>query len=197
MAGKAVIKVVHRCTDATVNQNLDLSECQLMSFPDAIYHLMRNTVLLGCDLSSNVLRKLPSKFAIKFVYITELNLANNRLSTLPDELLDVTELQRLDISRNDFLSLPKVVFKLPRLTHLNAQKNYISEVDVNRLKSAPALQEVDLRNNPLDRSNLGQLMEFKSPRLTVQVSPLAEEDEDLKDLLEFEDDPLPSDRNRD
>lgn len=164
-----------------------------MSFPDAIYHLMRNTVLLGCDLSSNVLRKLPSKFAIKFVYITELNLANNRLSTLPDELLDITELQRLDISRNDFLSLPKVVFKLPRLTHLNAQKNYISEVDINRLKSAPSLVEVDLRNNPLDRSITAQLQEVKLPRLTIHVSPVTE-DEDLKDLLEFEDDPLPSDR---
>lgn len=48
----------------------DLSECQLMSIPDAIYHLMRNTVLLSCNLSSNVLRKIPPKFAVKFTNIT-------------------------------------------------------------------------------------------------------------------------------
>lgn len=48
----------------------DLSECQLMHVPDAVYHLMRNTELKSCDLSSNVIKKIPPKFALKFSLIT-------------------------------------------------------------------------------------------------------------------------------
>lgn len=48
----------------------DLSECQLMHVPDAVYHLMRNTELKSCDLSSNVITKITAKFAIKFNLIT-------------------------------------------------------------------------------------------------------------------------------
>lgn len=49
---------------------IDLSECQLVQVPDAVYHLMRNTELKSCDLSSNVIKKIPPKFAVKFNLIT-------------------------------------------------------------------------------------------------------------------------------
>lgn len=48
----------------------DLSECQLVQVPDAVYHLMRNTELKTCDISSNVIKKIPPKFAVKFSLIT-------------------------------------------------------------------------------------------------------------------------------
>lgn len=48
----------------------DLSECQLMQVPDAVYHLMRHTELKRCDLSGNVITKIPPKFAVKFSLIT-------------------------------------------------------------------------------------------------------------------------------
>jgi S-adenosylmethionine hydrolase len=64
--GKGVVKVVHRCDDAKENHNLDLSECQLMQVPDAVYHLMRNVTLNSCNLSGNVISKIPPKFAISF-----------------------------------------------------------------------------------------------------------------------------------
>ncbi|KFM79579.1 Leucine-rich repeat-containing protein 20, partial [Stegodyphus mimosarum] len=106
MAGKAVTKVVHRCYTAKEDRNLNLSECQLMSFPEAVYHLMRNTVLQTCDLSSNVFRKIPPQLPIKFERITELNLSHNRLTSLLEELKDLKELQKLDLSHNDFLVFP-------------------------------------------------------------------------------------------
>lgn len=49
---------------------IDLSECQLMQVPDAVYHLMRHTELKSCDLSGNVITKIPPKFAVKFSLIT-------------------------------------------------------------------------------------------------------------------------------
>lgn len=51
----------------------DLSECQLMQVPDAVYHLMRHTELKTCDLSGNVISKIPPKFALKFNFITGKN----------------------------------------------------------------------------------------------------------------------------
>lgn len=48
----------------------DLSECQLVQVPDAVYHLMRHTELKTCDLSSNVIKKIPPKFSVKFSMLT-------------------------------------------------------------------------------------------------------------------------------
>lgn len=103
----------------------DLSGCELMHVPDAVYHLMRNTELTTCDLSSNVIRKIPPKFALKFNLLTDLSLANNQLTKLPDELSSLALLLRLDISHNSFLMLPAVVFKMPQLRQLLATNNAI------------------------------------------------------------------------
>lgn len=103
----------------------DLSECQLIQVPDAVYHLMRHTELKSCDLSSNVITKIPPKFAVKFSLITTLNLSNNQMVKLPDELADLASLQVLDISQNYFINLPPVVFKMPKLRQLKASDNAI------------------------------------------------------------------------
>lgn len=189
LAGKAVTKVVWRVNTAQENQNLDLSECQLMSIPDAIYHLMRNTVLLSCNLSFNVIRKIPSKFAAKFSNITELNVSHNHLSTLPEELCELQDLRRLDISHNDFFAMPRTVFKMPALLQLDARKNLISDVDVLRLKSTPALREVHLEENPLSPSCHQQLTELNSSKMAVHVSPNVEDEDD--DDFDYSDDSGP------
>lgn len=127
----------------------DLSDCQLVQLPDAVYHLMRNTELKTCDLSSNVIKRIPPKFAVNFslitgtyktyascdnlshlfnfvfIFVTDLNLSNNQINKLPDELADLTLLLRLDISHNLFLTLPRVVFKMPKLRQLKANNNAI------------------------------------------------------------------------
>jgi hypothetical protein len=48
----------------------DLSDCQLMQIPDAIYFMMKDTTLTACNLSSNVITKIPPKFPAKFSLIT-------------------------------------------------------------------------------------------------------------------------------
>lgn len=128
-----------------------------MQVPDAVYHLMRHTELKTCDLSSNVIKKIPAKFSVKFslltgkakakwnyiefklnmikypipLIISELNLSNNQMHKLPDELADLAQLLRLDISHNLFLNLPSVVFKMPALRHLKANNNAIIGKDTS------------------------------------------------------------------
>ncbi|XP_028137461.1 leucine-rich repeat protein soc-2 isoform X1 [Diabrotica virgifera virgifera] len=178
LAGRAVIRVIGRCNDAKENENLDLSDCQLMQVPDAVYHLMRHTELKTCDLSDNVITKIPPKFAAKFNQITELNLSHNQVSKLPDECVSLGALERLDISHNTFIELPDCIFKIPKLRHLNASNNSIVDLDVDCLKDAPSLESVDLTNNPLAPRIYEQLSRLSD--LRILLTPREKEDwEDL------------------
>ncbi|KAL6441231.1 hypothetical protein ACFW04_003481 [Cataglyphis niger] len=174
----AVTRVILRCEEAQENENLDLSECQLMQIPDAVYHLMRHTELKTCDLSGNVITKIPAKFAVKFSLITELNLSHNQMSKLPEELAELQALERLDISHNTFIALPPVAWRIPQLKRLFANNNFIIDVDVERLRHAPVLELVDLQANPLP-SRLHDLLRTLTG-IRIELSPRQIEDwEDL------------------
>ncbi|XP_008556864.1 leucine-rich repeat protein soc-2 isoform X1 [Microplitis demolitor] len=178
LAGRAIIRVVSRCEEAQDNCNLDLSECQLIQVPDAVYHLMRHTELKSCDLSSNVITKIPPKFAVKFSLITELNLSHNQISKLPDELAELQELERLDISHNTFISLPPVTYRIPQLKQLFANNNSIIDVDVERLKNAPSLEFIDLCDNTIPPKIYDLLKDLNSIKIELTPRQL-EEWEDL------------------
>ncbi|XP_058447311.1 leucine-rich repeat-containing protein 20 isoform X2 [Malaya genurostris] len=144
-----VAKVVTRCEEASETKKLNLSECELIQVPDAVYHLMRHTELKTCDLSGNVITKISPKFAIKFSLITDLNLSHNQMAKLPDELADLHSLQMLDISHNSFITLPAVVFKMQKLRELRANNNAIIDIDRDEIITSDSLELVDLRHNPL------------------------------------------------
>ncbi|CAG9765066.1 unnamed protein product [Ceutorhynchus assimilis] len=178
MAGRAVIRVVGRCEEAQENQELDLSNCQLMQVPDAVYHLMRHTELKTCDLSENVITKIPPKFAIKFNLLTDLNLARNRMANLPDECAEMKNLERLDIAQNSFTSLPPCTLRMPKLRSLKASDNNIIDVEIEYLSEAPALESIDLERNPLAPRIHDQLSRIT--KVNVTLSPRQTEDwEDL------------------
>ena len=40
-----------------------------MQVPDAVYYMMRNTPLVACNISSNVITKIPPKLTLKFSFI--------------------------------------------------------------------------------------------------------------------------------
>jgi len=176
--GKGVVKVVHRCDAAKESNELDLSDCQLMQMPDAIYHLMRNTTLVSCSLADNTISKIPPKFPLSFNQLTELNLANNRVSVLPQEMAQCTHLQTLNISANSMVSLPPVLFNLPSLVHLNASKNFIADVEVEALLGSSSLEQVNLEENPLNPHTHAQLTHIQNIRITLSVRQ-REEWEDL------------------
>ena len=65
---------------------------------------------------------MPKTFS---ALLSELYLSSNHLSTLPDELRQVSGLTSLDISHNNFDVVPPVVYRLEALRKLNAEKNKI------------------------------------------------------------------------
>ena len=58
------------CTKQKYQLFSDLSDCQLQQVPDAIFMLMQNTSLVSCNLSHNVINKIPAKLAIKWTLLT-------------------------------------------------------------------------------------------------------------------------------
>eukprot|EP00088_Acartia_fossae_P031861 TRINITY_DN3265_c0_g1_i2.p1 TRINITY_DN3265_c0_g1~~TRINITY_DN3265_c0_g1_i2.p1 ORF type:complete len:245 (-),score=80.58 TRINITY_DN3265_c0_g1_i2:69-803(-) len=176
--GKGVVKVVHRCDDAKENNVLDLSGCQLMQMPDAVFHLMRNTALVTCNLSNNVITKIPPKLPLNFNLITELNLSANRISSLPQEMVNCSQLQQLDISSNSFVALPPVLFQLPALANINASTNFIADVEIDELENCCSLEAVNLEENPLTPDTHQKINNVVNIRIRVTARQ-TEEWEDL------------------
>lgn len=176
--GKGVVKVVHRCNDAKENSNLDLSDCQLMQMPDAVYHLMRETPLLQCSLASNVIAKIPAKFPISFNLLTELDLSNNRISTLPAEMTSCSQLEVISIASNSFVSLPTVLLDIPSLAKIDAKKNFIADVEVEAIVNCSNIEQLNLEENPVRLTTWDLLSQVTS--LRVILSPREQQEwEDL------------------
>merc|ERR1739837_16384 len=162
-----VQKVVERCEVAKENGGImDLSGCQLIQVPDAIYFMMKDTQLTACNLSSNVITKIPPNFN----FITELNLSHNRMSTLPEEISKCTQLETVDISNNSFVNLPNCLFNLPKIIKIIARKNFIAEVDIDLLTTcdgSSTLETLNLEENPLSRDCQDNLGTINSIRISI------------------------------
>merc|ERR1711953_1340004 len=171
-------RVVERVTTAQENGgHLDLSECQLTQIPDAIFLLMKNTSLQSCNLAGNLITKIPTKLATSFSLMTELNLSNNRISALPSEITNCSQLEKLDISSNSFVQLPSCLTDLPQLKSLNASKNFVAEVEIEAVL-ASSLEILNLEENPLSKSCYEEMC--KVTKVRVVLSPREQEDwEDL------------------
>ena len=65
-----VSRVAQRCEEAKLSLVLDLSHCELMSLPEAVFFILKNIELHEVNLSHNMLKKLPKKFSSKFSAVT-------------------------------------------------------------------------------------------------------------------------------
>lgn len=63
---------------------------------------------------------------ILFWKLPDLDLANNKIKSLPDELAELPDLRSLNISNNKFTELPPVVYQLKKLKDFDAANNTIS-----------------------------------------------------------------------
>ena len=177
--GAGVVRVVQRCDKAVQEaETLDLSDCQLMQLPDAIFHLMRNTHITALSLSANLIKRLPSKLGTTFTTLQSLDISHNRLSSLPEELEHLVELESLDMSSNSFLELPPVLARLPSLRRLVGRKNYISSLQVEAVLSSPSLEHLNLEENPLEKEVYEELARVTAVRVILSPRQL-EEWEDL------------------
>merc|ERR1712147_139030 len=174
-----VQKVVVRCEDAEENGGkLDLSGCKLIQVPDALYFMIeeRNIEVTACNLSSNVIKKIPPKLPSKFNLITDLNLSFNKLSALPEEVSKLSQLETVNMSNNLFDSLPTCLLSLPKIIQINAANNKITDVEL--ISTCESLENLNLEENPLTRDCQDNLSFIAKKQILMTPREL-EEWEDL------------------
>ena len=119
----------------------------------------------------------PAQSEIYLSFFAELNLSNNRISALPSELTNCSQLEKIDISANSFVQLPACLTDLPQLKSLNASKNFVAEVEIEAVVGS-GLETLNLEGNPLSKSCYDEMSRLTTVR--VLLSPREQEDwEDL------------------
>ena len=111
---------------------------------------------------------LSFSFIILYLF-AELDLSNNRISMLPGEMTNCTQLESIDISSNSFVTLPPVLAEMPSITKIIARKNYVAELDVEVVASLGNLATLNLEENPLNKTTYEDLERLTS--LQILLSP--------------------------
>ena len=120
-------------------------------------------MLSVCD-SQVQYHALPSHLYCLF---TGLDLSHNHLSTLPDDLSNLTLLVEFNLSSNLFQSLPSVLSQLTSLKRVDLSNNRINHINEDELCSLSRLERLDLRNNPLDDDIKEQLTTGSAAKVTT------------------------------
>merc|ERR1711971_142769 len=110
--------------------------------------------------------------------ITSLDVSTNRLSSLPKELSQCTQLSSVDISSNNFVEIPSVLMEIETVTDINAKNNFIAEVNDNELETCNSLEIINLEGNPLSTRCRERIQRVSRIRVIISDKKL-EEWEDL------------------
>lgn len=150
-------------TKEAIQGNLDFSSCGLAKIPlDAAATILTYSTMKILNVQDNRIDSLPktlpqSKF---FHKLEELLAGRNRLSRLPSTYHLFKQLKIIDISYNQFVTFPTVLYEIQSLESIFASNNQISDVDVEKLNNASNLKEIDLEENPI-RSEILDRIEAK------------------------------------
>ncbi len=111
--------------------------------------MLKHTVTelnLGKNLFSIVPEVVPH-----FYNLQSLKLFNNRLSHLPETLINLDKLIELNISANSFSKVPSIVYSLQSLQSFAIADNQVCEIDAEALRQMPNLNSLDMQNNEIKR----------------------------------------------
>lgn len=96
----------------------------------------------GCDLTT-----LPDEL-FEMTQLTHLSLRNNGLATLPHEIGRLTALTQLSVADNQLTTLPTEIGQLKQLTHLNLKNNQLTALPFE-ICELEMLEMLQLQGNPL------------------------------------------------
>jgi hypothetical protein len=132
---------------------LDLSKQELVTIPLEMYATeaakARLSYAVIVDLSKNVLESLPpSDFLYWMTSVRHLNLSTNRLTTLPDEMKLLTNIEVLEGYNNRLISLPPEIGGISALLRLDLGSNFLTSIP-NSIGKCTSLKYLSLHSNKL------------------------------------------------
>ncbi|XP_057214587.1 leucine-rich repeat-containing protein 20 isoform X2 [Triplophysa rosa] len=130
---------------------LDLSDCDLISFPDGIFKMLRSCTdnIHKITLANNQLKALGNKFFHTFSQLQDLDVQGNVLTSLPDAVGDVEHLISINLSKNRLAVFPERLTRVKSLQNINVEGNQITELPMEKLSLMSSLKSLDVRSNPL------------------------------------------------
>ncbi|XP_068109925.1 leucine-rich repeats and immunoglobulin-like domains protein 1 isoform X2 [Hyperolius riggenbachi] len=115
--------------------------------------LISYTALEALDLSSNEIPEIRSSCFPQGIHIKELNLGNNKLSSLEPGSFDnlSRSLLTLRLSKNRISQLPIKAFQLPLLTQLELNRNRIRLIEGLTFQGLDSLEVLKLQRNNISK----------------------------------------------
>ncbi|XP_046888946.1 leucine-rich repeat-containing protein 20 [Hypomesus transpacificus] len=155
---EAVANVARRI-NATVEEgkdNLDLSNCKLISFPDGVFKVLRSVTenIHIITLADNELKAINKKILATFTELRELDLKGNVLTKLPDTVGELKHLTSINLASNKFSVFPEKLTEIHSLERINLEGNDITEIPLEKLSAMPALKQINMKANPLDKDTI-------------------------------------------
>jgi Leucine-rich repeat (LRR) protein len=130
---------------------------------EALSNLTQLTELI-LYLNNKKLTELPKEIC-NLTQLTEIYLDNNELTELPKEICNLTQLTNLQLSDNNLTELPKEICNLTQLTYLKLTDNLLTELP-KEIGNLTQLTYLNLSHNkltelPLEIINLRILRNFQ------------------------------------
>ena len=133
-----------------------------------------STVLAGLNLANNKLATLPTEIGL-LRSLECLYLSNNQLTGLPDSITNLTELDSLDLSSNDFYEVPMQLLNLKEIRVLNLSDNPIEDLcgSISKISELFELyiNGMGLKTLPQDLGCLRNLTELHADRNSFTSFP--------------------------
>uniref|UniRef100_A0A1A7Y0G5 Leucine-rich repeat protein SHOC-2 n=1 Tax=Iconisemion striatum TaxID=60296 RepID=A0A1A7Y0G5_9TELE len=151
---EAVAKVARRINETVEDgkDNLDLSNCQLISFPDGVFKVLRSVSenIHVITLADNAMKAISNKFFTTFTQLRELDLRGNVLTKLPDIVGEMEHLTCINLAHNSFSVFPDKLTEIASLEKINLEGNGITEIPLEKLSAMPSLKWLNIKSNPLN-----------------------------------------------
>lgn len=149
-----------------------LSELNLELYDIECY--FRDSKILTIILTNRDLEAIPSSIG-KLTTLTYLDFSRNYLCELPEEIKMLTKLGEINLTDNNFSSIPSVLFEFEDLRAIRLNGNFIHRLDngIFTRTNFPLLRILDLSNNYLTQIPLS-LIEFKGLNLLLENNKLVD-----------------------
>ena len=124
--------------------------------PNYIYYLKKLVLL---DMSNNLITYIDDNFCWNFSNLKVLNLSGNRLKFIPSSIRYMINLQCLSFAKNELTSIPNELIYVKYLKKLNISWNKIQLIEPNIFSELFSLEELYCNNNLL--TNLENINNYR------------------------------------
>uniref|UniRef100_A0A8D0BCU2 Tsukushi n=1 Tax=Salvator merianae TaxID=96440 RepID=A0A8D0BCU2_SALMN len=177
LSHNSLVTLPEECFSKSPLGDVDLSSNLILEISASVFASKGQSKWINVDLSNNLISLFSRDPDKAIPNIQSLNLSGNRLKSIPD--LHGIPLRYLNLDGNPVSAIGKAAFAgLKGLTHLSLSGIHkLSEISPYSFKDLPALQVLDLSNNPNIKSlhvdvfyNLNSLQELNLAGTGVATS---------------------------